>query len=141
MAGGEAQLGKSRWMAYGALVTAIAGGIAVILTALADYKMASNPRARPDSFTPTDFAAGVAPIKQQVALLSQQLMECRRDTTNNIDLLRQQITELKTVDKEFISWRRDHLEWGNLQLRETERWRGGIDADHKEFHRLLRGKQ
>ena len=129
---------KNRWVAYGSLVAAICTGIAVIITALGDYKAASNPRARPESFTPTDFVAGIAPIKQQVAILTEQLTECRRDTTNEIDILRQQITKLETIDQEFLNWRRDHLEWGNTQLRETERWRGGIDADHREFHRLLR---
>ncbi len=134
----EKEMVRNRWVAYGSLVTAIGTCIAVIITALGDYKMASNPRARPDSFTPADFAAGIAPVKQQVAILTEQLTECRRDTTHDLDIIRQSITELKTTDREFLEWRKQHLDWGNKLLRETERWRGGIDADHKEFHRLLR---
>ena len=125
------ELAKSRWLAYGSLATALAGGIAIIITALADYQMASDPRARPNSFTPADFIAGIAPIKQQVAILNEQLLECRRDANDDVHGIRLILAELKDEDKEFNNWRRSHS-------RETDRWRGGIDADHREFHRLLR---
>lgn len=123
------ELSKSRWVAYGALVTAVCSGIAIIITAVGDYQATRDPRARPDSFTPTDFIVGVAPIKQQVALLTEQVAECRRDRTDAISDLQRQLADLKANHSAYLRWRDRHDEWGQKLVNEGERWRGQIETE------------
>lgn len=109
-------------MGYGTL----AGIIAVSITTVLDYQIRTDPDARPLSFTSVD-----------AKVLDDDI---RRDCTAKIGELQRQIDEHHDELQDLRLWRREHIEWSNKQLRETERWRGGIDADHGEFHRLLRIK-
>ena len=123
------EVSKNRWVAYGALVTAVCSGFAIVITALGDYQTARDPRARPDSFTPADFIAGIAPIKQQMALLTEQISECRQDRIDAVNNLQRQLFEIKAIDTEFIQWRDKHSEWGQKRVNEGERWRGQVETE------------
>lgn len=103
---------KSPFVLYGTL----AAGIAVIITAVADYKMASNPTARPDAFTGKDGDQ----LKQYC---NQELSEVRAEITH------------------IQQWIQTHQEWGRDINEQNERWKGRIDAEHEYFHQLLMGYQ
>ena len=122
---------KNRWVAYGTLVTAISTGIAVILTALGDYQTSVNPYARPDAFTSSDF-------DEQSELIKSDL---RRDFNVKIANLQYQVTELAGKVEELRVWRNNHNEWGIDLSLENERWKGKIESEHEQFHRILRLKE
>ena len=90
--------------------------LAIITSLIGGVPLVANklsPQVRSDPFTGQDGARLEAYCNRELAELSARLAELEQ-------------------------WRHDHTEWGNRVNVETQRWRGKIDAEHTEFHRLLR---
>lgn len=113
---------QNRFKSYGALAGSVAAGIAVVLTALVDYKMGVDPYARPGAFTNRDGAE----LQHQINAI-----------TVEHERFADEIKELKTYIADVQEYIEKHEEWGEgLALKDAE-WRGKFDADHMQFRKEI----